>query len=81
MSSVTKFNYNIRLLCKPNFLPNIHAQFFSNNDYIRAINDIPITGTQKNHCAIPNGEDTLGFNECSSSLESRIYKIFKRVRN
>ncbi|XP_043278835.1 uncharacterized protein [Venturia canescens] len=73
---------------KPNSLPNICIRFFSNDDYIQAkeflekryLKAKTISGTQKYHCVIPDGEGTLKFKEFSFSSNSQTYKLFKRVR-
>lgn len=73
---------------KPNNLLKIDVIFSPEEDYTEAKKLLEmryakaksITGTQKLHCVIPDGNGTLTVKEFSRSLEHRFCKLFKRQR-
>ncbi|XP_066600762.1 uncharacterized protein [Prorops nasuta] len=68
-------------------LPNITIKFSSVKNYYNAAEKLksryssikPIIGTQKLHCIIPTENGTLIVKDFSTSSESKICKLFKRV--
>ncbi|XP_066590497.1 uncharacterized protein [Prorops nasuta] len=74
---------------KENRFPNIECKFLSKNDYI-SVKELlefrynkakTIERTQKFHYVSPEGNGRLRFKYFSSSIDSYVFNIFKRVNN